>query len=824
MAKAQARPTYATNAKVTVTESPDGASVAIAVPMGQGLRRFDRRKEEVLDKAMKRIRKEAIKAECIREQEVVALLEREGSEQMIQGDTTNGLAWQPGRVLRMGKEQMIIEYNPPTVEKIQMHAKPIVGLPLCPVVELRYADLEACAWRWYRTIPAPKVHRKQREEIELPTPNRIDWQGRIYLPREEDVGHLITVECVPGSSAPGKRTGEPAAYTCNVPVKQNPAVPYAWEARQAHTPCVLAFPRFRVVTYNVLSANYSSTDQAEKLLYPYCDREYLAVDYRKQLVYQELAGFNADIICLQEVDQKVFDEYYQCMLNEVGLRGIFQGKSGTVLEGCALFYRGSKFEILEYKAVSLRQVFSDALNGAVGYDWVCKFLEHRTALADVVCNKVTTVAQVAVLRSKQRHSTSPPVCIVNTHLFFHSLAPHIRMMQLKAILQEAEKVMNEVEAQIGHKPTVLLCGDLNSQPSTGPIELLKNGFVSDGHNDWKRGTNFSWYTGTDEPWEGSSNRSLSDDEDDEDQEGGRSHGMNLAIPFHFKSAGEEAVLFSNFVGGEHEFVGLLDYVFYEPERLKVAATVPTFEQEEIRKDKGLPSIRLPSDHVSLAFDFEFRTTERIQPVPASLANVSIAANALKQETIVAIPTDTLYGLAGRADSSLAVNKIYDIKRRSKNVPLAICIGNVSEVGRYGDTSALPKGLLEDILPGMVTVLLYPVEGEQLCKEVNQGYPTIGIRVPGSPFICRVADALGGALALTSANVSGSGNTVDVMEFEELWPSCSYVFDGGRIQGGAKGSTVIDLSQKGRFRIIRDGEVYDTVVRILEGKYGLVRLT
>lgn len=823
MAKAQARPACARKAKVTVTESADGASVAIAVPMGQATRRFDRTKEEALAKAMKRIRREAIKAECIREQEVVALLESEGSEQTVHGDTANGLAWQAGRVLLMGKEHMIVECNPPTVERIQMHAKPIVGLPLCPVVELRYADLEACAWRWYRTTPAPKVHRKQREEVESPTPERIDWERRIYLPREEDVGHLITVECVPGSNVPGKDTGEPVAYTCNIPVKRNPAVPYAWEGRQSHTPCVLAFPRFRVVTYNVLSANYSSTDQAEKVLYPYCDPEYLAVDYRKQLVYQEIAGFNADIVCLQEVDQKVFDEYYQCMLGEVGLEGLFQGKSGTVLEGCALFFRESKFELVEYKAVSLRQIFSDALDGAVGYDWVCKFLEHRTALADVVCNKVTTVAQVAVLRSKQRHSSSPPVCIVNTHLFFHSLAPHIRMMQLKAILQEAENIMNIVEADIGQKPTVIMCGDLNSQPSTGPIELLKNGFVSEAHNDWKRGTNFSWYTGTDEPWEGSSNHSTSDDDEGEDEDD-KSHGMNLTIPFHLKSAGGDGILFSNYVGGENEFVGLLDYAFYEPERLKVVATIPTLDREEIRKDKGLPSVRLPSDHVSLAFDFEFRTTERIQPVPASLANVSIAASALRAESVVAIPTDTLYGLAARADSSVAVNKIYDIKRRSKNVPLAICVASVSDIGRYGDISALPEGLLEGILPGMVTVLLYPVEGKQLCEEVNQGYPTIGIRVPGSPFICRVAESLGGALALTSANVSGSGNTVDVMEFEELWPSCSYVFDGGRIQGGAKGSTVIDLSQQGQFRIVRDGEVLEQVLSILHEKYGLVRVT
>ncbi len=77
-------------------------------------------------------------------------------------------------------------------------------------------------------------------------------------------------------------------------------------------------------------------------------------------------------------------------------------------------------------------------------------------------------------------------------------------------------------------------------------------------------------------------------------------------------------------------------------------------------------------------------------------------------------------------------------------------------------------------------------------------------MPDSAFIRSIARAHGGAIALTSANISGGLSTLAVDEFKDLWAECAYVFDGGRLPEDRRGSTVVDLSLPGTFLIIRDG--------------------
>lgn len=63
------------------------------------------------------------------------------------------------------------------------------------------------------------------------------------------------------------------------------------------------WPTVRVVSYNILADVYAQTDLSKKVLYPYCAPYALQLDYRQNLIKKELAGYNADIICLQEVDK-----------------------------------------------------------------------------------------------------------------------------------------------------------------------------------------------------------------------------------------------------------------------------------------------------------------------------------------------------------------------------------------------------------------------------------------------------------------------------------------------------------------------------------------
>ena len=80
----------------------------------------------------------------------------------------------------------------------------------------------------------------------------------------------------------------------------------------------------------------------------------------------------------------------------------------------------------------------------------------------------------------------------------------------------------------------------------------------------------------------------------------------------------------------------------------------------------------------------------------------------------------------------------------------------------------------------------------------------GVRIPDSDFIRGVCRDHGGAIALTSANTSGSTSPLCVNDFVHLWPLCSAVFNGKRIQADRAGSTIIDLSVPNEFKIVRQG--------------------
>ena len=81
-------------------------------------------------------------------------------------------------------------------------------------------------------------------------------------------------------------------------------------------------------------------------------------------------------------------------------------------------------------------------------------------------------------------------------------------------------------------------------------------------------------------------------------------------------------------------------------------------------------------------------------------------------------------------------------------------------------------------------------------------------MPDSDFVrevCRRHQAAGhGALALTSANLSGGQSSVEVAQFQELWDSCTAVFDAGRIEAEACGSTILDLCSPGLVKVVRAG--------------------
>ncbi|PSC75583.1 2, 5 -phosphodiesterase 12 [Micractinium conductrix] len=826
------------------------------------------------------------------------------------GVVTNEEAWRHGRLLRVGGTQYQVVLNPPFLARMEVHAAAFVGIPLMLVVQLHFAEEEACRWAWYRQQPGSAAWE--------PIPG---VTSRRYTPAPEDVGCHLRVECTPArpSSEPGEEAvlGEGGFADCG-PVGVPPA-PAAVAPRHALTRQQTAAPELRVVTYNILADQYAATETAKNVIFAHCPPQFLKPEYRWPLVLNELLGFNADLICLQEVDEKAFTAYLAPQLAAEGFRGVYTNKAGkpglSVREGQATFFRTSRFTLAGHRSLKLKELFPAEPGEQAKYGQRFEPMLSSSPQLQHALQRIATVAQISLLAPVQPGDRL--LCVLNTHLFFHYMAPHIRTMHVWAMVQEAhafiEEAMGDAELAArlgGQRPSLLFCGDLNSDLNDGipgAIELLSKGTLHSDFWDWWYGAEFKWDRGEegesgaadgaaaaggaaaavagDADVSGAADALPSSDEFGEVAKqvhsavehaappgspaahsspgaGNRQQfvaGVELDIPFRLRSADGLRTPFTNYVQG---YQGLLDYIWYEPSALEVVREVPLPTLAEMGGTEGyLPSQRFPSDHLPVVFDLRFRaegagdaaassaaggaaargggaagsagadggggsaaadggSAGAGNVLPAALYNVGAAAEALARSEVLAVPTDTLYGLAACANSSSAVAHIYATKQRGDHKPLAICVADVGEVGRYGDTQHLPKGLLEDLLPGPVTLLLARLPGAPLAPELNPGVDAIGIRIPDAPFIRAVCRQHRSALALTSANKSGGLSSIAVNEFQELWPACSLVFDGGALDAGRSGSTVIDLATPGQFVISRRGAGFARTMQLLQEKYGL----
>ncbi|XP_055378235.1 threonylcarbamoyl-AMP synthase [Condylostylus longicornis] len=202
-------------------------------------------------------------------------------------------------------------------------------------------------------------------------------------------------------------------------------------------------------------------------------------------------------------------------------------------------------------------------------------------------------------------------------------------------------------------------------------------------------------------------------------------------------------------------------------------------------------------------------------------SIEKATEILNMGQVIAVPTDTVYGLACNANDSVAIKKLYNIKGRDKLKPVAICVANLQNVKYYGKAEHLPENLLNELLPGPITIVLEKTK-KLSSPFLNPGINKIGIRIPKLKFIQNLCSKLEFPIALTSANLSSEPSSLNIQEFASIWPSLGGIFDGGILsldETSRSASTVIDLSVPDKYKIIRRGIMADEIVEILR-KYGI----
>lgn len=186
----------------------------------------------------------------------------------------------------------------------------------------------------------------------------------------------------------------------------------------------------------------------------------------------------------------------------------------------------------------------------------------------------------------------------------------------------------------------------------------------------------------------------------------------------------------------------------------------------------------------------------IDPSNIDLALVKEAVESLSQGKIVALPTETVYGLAARADKQDLADKLYALKERPKDKPFSLALGSIDEVfkGYFTVFAPFVYRLLEKFWPGPLTIVYYTKDDKK-----------VGIRVPTHGVTAKILQALGMAVYLPSANISGQREAVTAKEVEAAFEQgVDLIVDSGPCTF-SKSSTVLDLTQK-PFKVLREGVV------------------
>ena len=364
------------------------------------------------------------------------------------------------------------------------------------------------------------------------------------------------------------------------------------------------------MSYNILCDKYATTAQ-----YGYTSSKDLAWDYRKSRILDEIRSHNADIVCLQEIDRESFDDYFRRELSVNDYRGVFWPKSraktmaekdAKLVDGCATFYKGTKFIMLEKALVDFANIAINRLDMKG---------EHDTF------NRVMPRDHIAVLTFLENRMTGSRLIMGNAHLLWDPEYADVKLVQVAILMEQitkfAEKwskhppcvdkaIFRHSEAENGTEAVddlhlepgpsldyssgpqipLVICGDFNCAENSGVYELITKGSVPGNHVDM----------------------------------GNRGYGNftrdGMAHPFKLSSAYDkpEQISFTNYTPN---FTGILDYIWYSTNAFQVRELLGNVDEDYLRRVPGFPNHYFPSDHLALKADFTVNQRKEAKTIDGS---------------------------------------------------------------------------------------------------------------------------------------------------------------------------------------------------------------
>uniref|UniRef100_U5ETA8 Putative glucose-repressible alcohol dehydrogenase transcriptional effector ccr4 n=1 Tax=Corethrella appendiculata TaxID=1370023 RepID=U5ETA8_9DIPT len=375
-------------------------------------------------------------------------------------------------ILEIIDEKFQINYNCPWINLIALPTSILAGFYVYPSkLELQFADKDECEFIWYSGV-MPKSNNQ----------NEIIWEQKCdkftYSVSADDIGKHLKLKCTPKTKS--GEIGPTLEVISKCTVQAGPGQ-CPFEIRHQFTKEKLENGnKFRVLTYNLLADLYADSDYSRKELFPYCPPYALHIDYRKQLFIKEILGYHADILCMQEVDSKIYDLDLEPLLRLKHYDGFYQQK-GCTAEGIATFYDTKRFDLIDKRGINIGENISK-LNI---FEKLWQKLQSNQKLIERIVKRSTAVSAIVL---KTKTATNDHYLIVgNTHFYYHPDADHIRLLQAGFSMLYLQSIYEEIKQRFElseHDLSLIFCGDFNSVPECGIYKLLTEKFVDEHFVDW----------------------------------------------------------------------------------------------------------------------------------------------------------------------------------------------------------------------------------------------------------------------------------------------------------------------------------------------------
>ncbi|CAF3061908.1 unnamed protein product, partial [Rotaria socialis] len=371
---------------------------------------------------------------------------------------------------------------------------------------------------------------------------------------------------------------------------------------------------FTVMNYNILCDKY-----ATRHVYGYCPSWALNWDYRRKQILDEIRSYSADIIALQEIETDQYHLYFLPELQKLGYDGVFSPKSRAktmceqdrrFVDGCAIFYRQSKFRLVKDYLVEFNQLAMLAANGPACHDMM-----NRVMTKD-------NIGLVALLETKEEiysHSFSNGILptdhkqmlfVCTAHIHWDPEYCDVKVIQTLMLLSELKSIMEDAiqkHRKISNSlidctsVPLVLCGDFNSLPDSGVIEFMRNGKISMNHADFKDLSYQSYL------------QKISRLDANSTQSTDIIHHFKLQSAYETTSS--PIMPYTNYT---YDFKGIIDYVFFSSQLMRVLGVLGPLDPEWLQTNKivGCPHPNVPSDHFSLLVEFELDPT--ISDIPTTI--------------------------------------------------------------------------------------------------------------------------------------------------------------------------------------------------------------